>query len=196
MLREKRFAPAASRIEPLRASFPSSADLALLEVQCLLGSGNPRAGDAAARGISSFPLDIRFRLMRVQTLRDDRSRTSQWEKIVSVLTTRCPAYRRFFEAALVRHYCREHDGNESVRPLAARLAELYPQAAALVFRAAQHLERSGDDAGAKRYFEWLDSEQQNAQMNAEFFSTVDSSYIRCWSEALSARVRGWSQRKG
>ena len=174
----------------LQRGNPAHPDLALLELRILV-SAQGRAGDwrtplRAAQ--SRFPLDLRFDLLELRVARSSEERATLWSRLLTRLEKESAAFRAYHEQEITALMETGLQSDQGLLEAADRLLSLYPQALALMQKAALAHESRGDCVKAKDYFQEIAAAKEALSQDSAFLEKIDGKWLETWCSALQERV--------
>lgn len=187
---EGKWREALSQTRRARRNNPAHPDLALLELRILAsapdGEGDWRAPLRAAR--SRFPEDLRFDLFELRHSNSPSRRAGIWSRLLTRLEKKTAAFQAHHEKELTSLMETELQQDHALVEAADRLLALYPQALALMQKAALAWESLGDFAKARDYFQEIASAKQALSQEGAFLERIDRKWLETWCSALQDRV--------
>ncbi|HMO18034.1 MAG TPA: hypothetical protein PKA63_07650 [Oligoflexia bacterium] len=166
-------------------------NLALLYLRCLLRTDVPleQTRQLLFSFINRYPLDLRFRLLLLNLVKEVHEKVGTWENVLEVLDTSGSLYRKFFRGQVLSFFIRDIDSYPGLISIGERLTEIYPEHAGLLFKVSEVAEKAGANVLRARLLSKIRNMKEIIESSRPFLDELENDYLETLREAADYRSK-------
>ena len=184
----KEFAKAKKLASDLRLEQHLNPEAWLVELRFLRLSDRKGFEEKLDEAIKLFSHDLRFDLLRVESLEGEGEKRAAWGRVLDRLEAHGEKVRIYYGPEIIAYAVAAIPKAPHLVEIAERILATYPSASNLRYVVAELLEKAGEYGRALLHFETLLREKESSLLGGKFLEGLEMSYLEAWRATLRARI--------